>query len=164
VANPNTTSFGRYLKYARALSLGAPDEAKAILDSFGVAGVITKRKASRFSRDVAHRLTERGYQVSLEVGSSGFFVDIAVHHPSIPGNYVLGIECDGAFFHSLPYARDRDKAREALLARRVWRILRVWGPDWSRSRETELARIEAAIREALGTPPKKATVIKLRQP
>jgi very-short-patch-repair endonuclease len=151
-ANPNSTTFGRYLKYARALGRGLPDEAKAILDSFGVAGVITRRKASRFSRDVARRLSERGYEVSLEVGSSGFFVDIAVHHPSIPGNYVLGVECDGALFHSLPYARDRDKARDALLTRRGWRMLRVWGPEWSRSRESELSRIEAAIREALGDP------------
>jgi len=146
-SNPDTTCFGRYLKYVKAISSGRIDEATAILDSFGVAGVLTKRSSSNFSRDVARRLRERGFDVSLEVGSSGFFIDVAVHHPTIQRNFILGIECDGAMFHSTQYARDRDKAREALLTARGWRIVRVWGPDWSRSWKSEIDRIEQIINE-----------------
>lgn len=157
VANPDTTCFGRYLKYVRAISDGQVDYARTILDNFGVGGVQTKRKSSGFARDVARRLRESGYEVSLEVGSSGFFVDVAVHHPAIPGNFVMGIECDGAIFHSTAYARDRDKAREKLLTDRGWKIIRVWGPDWSRSWKLELERLSAAIDMALAGAPRQKT-------
>lgn len=145
--NPDTACFGRYLKYVRSISSGQINEAQAILNSFGIFGILTKRASSNFSRDVWRRLRERGYEVELEVGSSGFFIDVAIHHPTIPGNFILGIECDGAMFHSTQYARDRDKAREQLLSARGWRIIRVWGPDWSRSWESEIERIEQLIKD-----------------
>lgn len=148
--NPDSACFGRYLKYVRAMSFGFIDQANEILNSFGVSGVLTRRKSSSFAQDVARRLRHCGYVVSLEVGSSGFFIDVAVHHPLIPGNFILGIECDGAIFHSTPYARDRDKAREKLLTDRGWKIIRIWGPDWSRSWENELERLKSAINKILG--------------
>lgn len=143
--NPETATFGRFLKYAKAVSKMDSQEAERILNTFGMGGGLTTRKASRFSMDVARRLADRGHMVSKEIGTCGFVIDIGVHHPKIPGNYILGIECDGAVFHSTPYARDRDKAREALLVGRGWRIIRVFSADWSRNWQAEVARLEQEI-------------------
>jgi hypothetical protein len=143
--NAETATFGRFLKYAKAVSKMDSQEAERILNSFGMAAGLTTRKASRFSLDVARRLADRGHMVSKEIGTCGFVIDIGVHHPNIPGNFILGIECDGAVFHSTPYARDRDKAREALLVGRGWRIIRVFSADWSRNWQAEVARLEQEI-------------------
>lgn len=150
--NPDSGVFGRYLKYVKAASEKRPSEAMAILDSFGVGGAITTRKGSNFSKDVHRRLTELGYQVSAEIGSSGFYIDLAIHHPIIPSNFVLGIECDGALFHSSPYARDRDKIRMELLKSRGWRIERIWSQDWSNDWRAVIARLDARIKAILSDP------------
>nr|WP_316399219.1 hypothetical protein [Bradyrhizobium sp. 33ap4] len=31
-----------------------------------------------------------------QIGTAGFFVDLAVADPERPGRFVLGVECDGA--------------------------------------------------------------------
>ncbi|HGI8218057.1 TPA: hypothetical protein ACJT8N_003058, partial [Legionella pneumophila] len=141
--------FGRYLKYAKAINDKNYPEAKAILDSFGIGGAITTRKTSSFSKNVQRRLEELGYKVSAEIGSSGFCIDLGVHHPVIQTNFILGIECDGALFHSTPYARDRDKTRQELLESRGWRIERIWSQDWSRDWKSEITRIDNILKQIL---------------
>tara|TARA_R110000868_G_scaffold402613_1_gene679027 strand:- start:233 stop:1549 length:1317 start_codon:yes stop_codon:yes gene_type:complete len=147
--NPDMVMFGRYLKYAQAVYNKQDDTVEKVLNSFGVSGAITTRKSSGFSQVVKLRLEELGYTVSSEIGSNGFYVDLGIHHPVIPTNYMVGIECDGAIFHSLPYARDRDKLRQELLESRGWKILRVWSQDWSRDWKKEIARLDSAIKEML---------------
>ena len=38
--------------------------------------------------------------MKIQIGTAGFFVDLAVSDPEKPGRFVLGIECDGAQYHS----------------------------------------------------------------
>lgn len=147
--NPDLVLFGRYLKYAAAISGKQYHQAQAILNSFGVGGAITTRKSSNFSKDVHRRLEELGYKVSAEIGSSGFYIDLGVHHPVIPSNFILGIECDGALFHSTHYARDRDKIRQELLESRGWKIARVWSQDWSKDWKAEIARLDNMLKEII---------------
>ncbi|HVE44044.1 MAG TPA: AAA domain-containing protein [Gammaproteobacteria bacterium] len=147
--NPDLVLFGRYLKYANAISEKNYLDAKAILESFGVGGAITTRKSSNFSKDVHRRLEDLGYKISPEIGSSGFYIDLGVHHPVIPSNFILGIECDGALFHSTPYARDRDKIRQELLESRGWKIARVWSQDWSKDWKSEVTKLDALIKKII---------------
>src|SRR5690606_16556912 len=70
---------------------------------------------SLFEEEVLHALTQHGYRVDCQVGSAGYFLDLAVEHPERPGKYLLGIECDGASYHSARTARDRDRTRQAVL-------------------------------------------------
>ena len=88
-----------------------------------------------------------GYEVSSEIGTSGFYIDLAIHHPVLKSNFLVGIECDGAIFHSTPYARDRDKIRQNLLESRGWKILRVWSQDWSNDWQREILRLDLAIKD-----------------
>jgi very-short-patch-repair endonuclease len=145
--NPDTVYFGRYLKYARAVSSNDLENTHRVLNSFPMAGVLSSRKPTRFNLDVKRRLEELGYRVSTEIGSCGYFVDLGVHHPVDERRFILGIECDGALFHSTPYARDRDKVREELLRARGWDIARIWSTDWSKDWKSEIHRIHELLQQ-----------------
>ena len=103
---------------------------------------------SPFQQAVAKRLEERGYQVHQEVASAGKFVDIGIVDSTRPGRYIIGIECDGASYHSSRSARDRDRLRENHLRSLGWELHRTWSTDWFRNPERELDRAVEAIERA----------------
>ncbi|MBN1687981.1 MAG: DUF3320 domain-containing protein, partial [Candidatus Omnitrophica bacterium] len=113
---------------------------------------------SPFEDAVYKLLTENGFQIRKQVGCASYRVDLAVVDPKSPGRYVLGIECDGARYHSSPVARDRDRLRQQILEGLGWRLYRVWSTDWFRNRkETEskmLAAVERAVKEPNNRTPK----------
>lgn len=114
---------------------------------------------SEFEVQVRQALNARGYEVDGQVGTAGFRIDLAVRHPQRPGEYVLGIECDGATYHSAKSARDRDKLRQLVLESRGWRIHRIWSTDWWMNREAALERCVQEIVAAIDSPQKaEATV------
>jgi len=55
---------------------------------------------------------------------------LAVRDPEVPGRYLIGIECDGAAYHSASTARDRDRLRQTVLESLGWQLERVWSTDW----------------------------------
>ncbi|MBC7772067.1 MAG: DUF4011 domain-containing protein [Pyrinomonadaceae bacterium] len=103
---------------------------------------------SDFEIAVAEVLRARGFDVVPHVGASGYFIDLAVRHPVHPGEFVLGIECDGATYHSIRSARDRDRLRQEVLERLHWRIHRIWSLDWYRNPDREQERLLAAVAAA----------------
>ena len=103
---------------------------------------------SPFQRAVASRLRSQGYEVHEEVASGGKFIDIAIVDPKSPGRYLIGIECDGATYHSSRSARDRDKIREQVLIGLGWKLHRIWSTDWFLNEERELKRAVEAIEQA----------------
>lgn len=130
------TALKAFLKYAQTGQLDVPVETDRDDDS-------------PFEGMVCHDLSALGYAVSRQVGSGGFFIDLAVVDPKQPGRYVLGIECDGATYHSARSARDRDRLRQQVLENLGWRIHRIWSTDWFRDPARELRRTAAAIDAAL---------------
>jgi very-short-patch-repair endonuclease len=102
---------------------------------------------SAFEQAVVRALAGRGYEVDPQVGTAGFFIDIGVRHPERPGDYVIGIECDGATYHSSRSARDRDRLRQEILEGLGWRLHRIWSTDWYRNPKAELDRAIAAIEQ-----------------
>ncbi|MEO6330289.1 MAG: DUF3320 domain-containing protein [Ginsengibacter sp.] len=100
---------------------------------------------SYFEKGVADKLLNLGYIVRKQVGSQGFYIDLAIVDPENPGRYILGIECDGAAYHSARSARDRDRLRQQVLENIDWKIHRIWSTDWFRHPEEELKRIVQAI-------------------
>jgi very-short-patch-repair endonuclease len=85
---------------------------------------------SPFESAVADALTAKGWQVVTQIGVSRFRIDLGIVHPDRPGDYLAGVECDGAAYHSAATARDRDKVRQAILETLGWKLLRVWSTDW----------------------------------
>ncbi|WP_295405935.1 DUF559 domain-containing protein [uncultured Thiocystis sp.] len=99
---------------------------------------------SDFEVAVASALSQAGFECEPQVGVAGFFIDLAVRDPGNPGRYLMGIECDGATYHSGKSARDRDRLRQTILERLGWRIHRIWSTDWFRNPRGE---IDPIIRE-----------------
>lgn len=135
-----------FLKYAEKGILDVPAETGKDYDS-------------DFERAVAQRLQELGYDVRRQVGSAGFFVDLAIVDADKPGQYALGIECDGATYHSARSARDRDRLRQEVLEGLGWTIHRVWSTDWFKHPERELKRIVEAIQAAKTNARSKPAVV-----
>jgi very-short-patch-repair endonuclease len=115
---------------------------------FGMGEVSGHDFDSEFEVQVAERLQALGYDVKRQIGASGFRVDLAISDPEKPGRFVLGIECDGAQFHSSRSARDRDRLRQQVLEAHGWIIHRVWSADWYLRPQAELKKIEDAIAAA----------------
>ncbi|KAA9345556.1 DUF3320 domain-containing protein [Adhaeribacter soli] len=114
----------------------------------GIAEETGKPADSPFEENVALQLERVGYTVRKQVGSQGFFIDLAIIDPEHPGRYILGIECDGASYHSARSARDRDRLRQQVLEGIGWRIHRIWSTDWFKNPERELERVINAIEQA----------------
>lgn len=106
---------------------------------------------SPLETSVASALRQMGFDIIHQVGCSGYRIDLGVVDPARPGEYLLGVECDGAMYHSGETARDRDRLRQNQLERLGWRIVRVWGPDWVSRRDTEVSRLRAHIEAARST-------------
>lgn len=104
---------------------------------------------SDFEIDVADAIRSLGYEVDQQVGMAGFFIDLAVVDPGRPGRYLLGVECDGATYHSARWARDRDRLRQAVLENHGWSLHRIWSTDWFQSRTDQLRKLAAAIEDQL---------------
>lgn len=111
-------AFSDFLKYAEH---GKLDSATAHTG---------KSPDSDFEVAVIDALTDQGFECEPQVGVAGFFIDIAVKDPGKPGRYLMGIECDGATYHSAKSARDRDRLRQEVLEGLGWRIRRIWSTDW----------------------------------
>jgi very-short-patch-repair endonuclease len=107
---------------------------------------------SPFEREVFEELQRRGLTLHKQVGCSGFRIDLAVLDPAAVGRYLLGVECDGATYHSSPTARDRDRLRQEVLERLGWRLCRIWSSDWLRNRDKQVGRVFAALQEANQAP------------
>lgn len=131
----------RYLDYAErgmaALALDAASDDDA---------------ESPFEESVIKVIRSWGYEVTPQVGTAGYRIDIGVRHPGQPGAYCLGVECDGYQYHSSRAARDRDRLREDVLRGLGWRLHRIWGTAWYRDRNGAEAALRAAIDKAAAAP------------
>ena len=106
---------------------------------------------SDFEIGVMDALREHGYQCVPQLGVAGYFLDAAVIDPGMPGRFLMGIECDGATYHSAKSTRERDRLRQEILERLGWKIHRIWSTDWFRNPEAQLMPIIRELAE-LKTP------------
>lgn len=104
---------------------------------------------SPFEEAVYDFLIKHGYNVITQVGCSGYRIDMAIKHPTLSGIFVLGIECDGATYHSARTARERDRIRQTVLEDIGWTIYRIWSTDWIKDAKTEGSKLLEAVKEAI---------------
>ncbi len=108
-----------------------------------------KEPDSPFEESVIRYIQSLGFVAHPQVGVAGFFIDIGV---MVEGsyNYIIGIECDGAGYHSSKSARDRDRIRQDILESMGWEIYRIWSTDWFKHRAEEENRLKKALLAAKG--------------
>ena len=85
-------AFKGYLEYAKSGNLPMTNPNKGEPDN-------------DFERSIRDALEVHGFETFCQVGVAGFSIDIGVRHPLNKQNFIAGIECDGATYHS-------SKARE----------------------------------------------------
>lgn len=120
----------------------------ALNNKFHDFGEISKKDPdSDFEIAVARILNSYGYKTAFQIGVAGFFIDIGVLHPLRQNDFILGIECDGATYHSGKSVRDRDRLRQEILERKGWYIYRIWSTDWFKSREKEIEKLIKTLKQ-----------------
>lgn len=105
-------------------------------------------ESGEIEKSIACELEKRGHKVRKNIGYSNYRIDIGIVNPDNPDSCILGIVCDGEQYSAAKTARDRNLLQHRVLDSRGWNILRLWAIDWLHSPETELERIEAAIKQA----------------
>ncbi|MGP4039554.1 AAA domain-containing protein [Gracilibacillus sp. D59] len=140
-----------YMEYAQAVSGLKKNSIEATLTNLSGEVNTVKQEGSLqfdspFEEEVYEKLTEIGYTVDTQVGMSGYRIDLAVVDPNDPSKYVLGIECDGAMYHSSPVARERDIYRQRFLKSKGWKIERVWSRNWWKDPFGEVERVDQIIK------------------
>lgn len=126
-----------FLDYAETRNLSVDEPIEPLIDL-----------ESPFEESVYEFLKSQGYTVSKQVGCAGYRIDLAVVDPAAPGRYLIGIECDGAPYHSSPVARDRDRLRQQQLERLGWKLHRIWSTDWYRNRAETRQRLLETVERA----------------
>ncbi len=112
------------------------------------AGATTTREPdSDFEVFVANQVRAMGLEPVHQVGVAGYFIDLGIRHPDWPYGYILGVECDGASYHSAKSARDRDRLRQEVLEGLGWRLHRIWSTDWFNNPRLEAERLRAVVNE-----------------
>lgn len=104
---------------------------------------------SPFEESVYDFLISKGYNVITQVGCSGFRIDMAIKDPVKSGKFTLGIECDGATYHSSRTARERDRLRQEMLENMGWTIYRIWSTDWIKDSKSEEDKLITAVENSL---------------
>ncbi|MDC1429975.1 DUF4011 domain-containing protein, partial [Emcibacteraceae bacterium] len=125
-------AFKGYLTYA---SVGILDTGK----------ITDKEPDSDFEISVMEKLESIGCEVIPQVGVGGFFIDLGVKHIDYPYGFMMGIECDGAAYHSSKSARDRDRTRQEVLEGLGWEIYRIWSTDWFHDLDNEFNKLKNHI-------------------
>ncbi len=119
---------------------------------------LTNDTDSPFEDSVYEYLSAQGFEVRKQIGCAGFRVDLAIVDPRNPGRYCLGIECDGAKYHSAATARERDRLREGVLRDLGWNIYRVWSSDWFRRNSEAKESLLRAASASVAAPPTSVPV------
>lgn len=131
-----TKALKEYLDFAKRGVLVSTDEGGRDPDS-------------DFEVAVANVLRDHGYEVKPQLGVAGFFLDMAVRNPDRRGEFLAGIECDGAAYHSGFSVRDRDRIRQEILESLGWRgrIYRIWSTDWFYEPRRQIEKLLAFLDE-----------------
>jgi hypothetical protein len=107
---------------------------------------------SPFEESVISQIRSWGYDVQPQVGVAGYRIDIGVLHPEHPGAFLMGIECDGAMYHSSKVARDRDRLRHEVLEGLGWTLHHIWGTAWYRHRDAEIEKLRLKLEKLSAMP------------
>lgn len=143
LASGGARTLRRYLDYAEHGPAALYESFIAVTEKANA-----KQFDSPFEQAVYDALSAKGLVLDTQIGCSGYRIDLGVRDPERPDRYLLGIECDGASYHSSKTARDRDRLRQAHLETLGWSIHRIWSSDWFASPEREIGKTLEALANA----------------
>ncbi len=148
--NPNVEAKGafllkKYIQYAEYLTYKHNDQSEKLLNELCDINIenVDLKFDSPFEEEVYEMLVEGlsdRYELRTQIPVGSFRIDLGIYDKKYD-NYILGIECDGAAYHSSPDAVENDYYRQKYLESRKWVIHRVWSTNWWEDRENEINKI-----------------------
>ena len=113
----------------------------------GVSGIRGNGEAinNEVAKDISRALRKKGYESDIQVGCSGFRVDVAVCDPDDKNRYILAILTDSNEPSRTRTARDREICQPSVLKMLGWNVMKVWSVDWYNDRDAVIAKIVATI-------------------
>ena len=144
--------FKGFLEFVHHTSQGRRAQAQRILDDVRGSAIGRREPGTVAMIDghvplpaqLALALEQRGLRCTLDLGSSGFRVPLAVGSKDDPRRFVVAVMCDEG--EPERSAFELHVHRPAVLAMRGWRVLDVTAADWARRPADVLASIEALAR------------------
>jgi very-short-patch-repair endonuclease len=102
------------------------------------------RAQSEFEVEVMRALQTQGLTVLPQYPSCGFYIDLVVEKDDSR----LAVECDGEIYHldELGQLRAEDIARQEILERAGWQVLRIPYRAWRQQPSLQIARVTSALR------------------
>ncbi len=141
-----------YFEYARAISAGELDTARALLGRLSPEQrrqTVGNGDLDGFQASVAEEIRRIGW-TPAEAGDEGAFgLDFAIEDPRT-GLYGIGIECDAPRHPLLAAGRAREMWRPMVLGRSIPMLHRVSSHRWFHEPERERLRLRDAIERAMG--------------
>ena len=100
---------------------------------------------NEIAKDISRSLRKKGYESDVQVGSSGFRVDVAVCDPDDKNRYILAILTDSNEPSRTRTARDREICQPSVLKMLGWNVMKIWSADWYNDRDAVIAKIITTI-------------------
>lgn len=152
VNNNGPRLFKKYLQYVEYLNSDQQEMVDTLLNQLNDTGA-SLRKETRFDSvfeeevydKIKDRINDKRYEVHSQIPVGSFSIDLGIYDTSL-NQYILGIECDGAAFHSSEDAVERDYYRQIYLEQRGWNIHRIWSTNWWSTQELELVQFDVALK------------------
>ena len=107
------------------------------------------RSGDALQSSIVAELETRGYRTRMNVGCSGYRIDIGVLDPQCPEKYLLGILCDGYNHNTARTAHDRIITQSGMLQMLGWQLYHVWAMDWWENRSRTIEMLITAIEEKI---------------
>ncbi|MDY6090556.1 MAG: DUF4011 domain-containing protein [Bdellovibrionota bacterium] len=108
---------------------------------FSHSRVYKSDKSNDFSICIKEILEKQGYSCEINLGISGFFIDVAVRDPQRETAFLLAILGDGDNYFKFKNANDRDRLIPKILEDMGWNVLRIWSKDLYENQEAVLTKI-----------------------
>ena len=117
---------------------------EAVTDDRGGARLARSRWRSRDG------CAARGSTSSRRSASRGFRIDLGVRDPRPPDRFLLGVECDGATYHSPRRRATATACAQEVLEGLGWRLHRIWSTDWFQNPQGERQRLLDRLTAEIG--------------
>jgi primosomal replication protein N'' len=153
-ANSPRDYLQAYFEYARAVSTGELENARALLERLVTGRHDNGRNGSSvdeldgFQEAVAQYIETLGWYPVDRREAGPFGIDFAIENPDT-GLYAIGIDCDAPRHRLLAHARAREMWRPSVLKRSIPHVHRVSSNRWYLEPQNEQERLRIAIERAL---------------
>jgi superfamily I DNA and/or RNA helicase/very-short-patch-repair endonuclease len=128
-----------FLEYAES-----PTTPRQTLPQAAVESIFEEQVLDFVKKTLAGLAVGSDLEVHTQVGCQGYRIDLAIYNTR-QQRYILGIECDGAAYHSSRHARSRDRIRHEQIVSMGWVLYHVWGGAWFSRRQDEAEALRRKI-------------------